>query len=89
VDPQDEAQRHVCSHCGAETHADVVKAAFWREGKLVAIEDIPARVCEGCGEQFYDEVTSRRIEKVVTGQALNPKRQILTPVFSLAEMGDD
>lgn len=86
MDPQNETQQHVCSQCGAATHPGVVKAAFWREERLVAIEGIPARVCEQCGEQFYDEATARRIEKVVTNPNTKAKRQITVPIVSLAEI---
>jgi YgiT-type zinc finger domain-containing protein len=77
---------HRCEHCGSRTHDKVVKAAFWGDRGLVAIEDIPARVCEACGEQFYDEATARKIEKLVADPATGMKRQILVPVFSLAEV---
>jgi len=52
---------------------------------LVAIEDIPARVCKGCGEQFYDDKTAQRIEKIVNGSTSVPKREVTVPVFSLAD----
>jgi YgiT-type zinc finger domain-containing protein len=73
-----------CAYCGADTHEDVVKAAFWAHQGWVVIEDIPARVCEGCGEQFYDDKTAQRIEEIVNGSTALPQRQITVPVFSLA-----
>jgi YgiT-type zinc finger domain-containing protein len=78
----------VCESCGGETYADAVNAAFWGEKGLVAIEDIPARVCKACGEQFYDEETARKIEKVVEDPTSKAKRQIVVPVVSLAEVED-
>lgn len=53
---------------------------------MLAMEDIPARVCRGCGEQFYDEETTRKMEKVITDPALKAGREILVPVFSLTEV---
>jgi YgiT-type zinc finger domain-containing protein len=73
-----------CTLCGAATHEGCVKAAFWGRRGLVAIEDIPARVCEGCGEQFYDDRTAGRIEEIVNGSTTLPERRIEVPVFSLA-----
>jgi len=73
-----------CTCCGADTREDFVKAAFWGPQGLVAIEDIPARVCEGCGEQFYDDQTAQRIEGIVNGSAAVPRQRITVPVFSLA-----
>ncbi len=75
-----------CEHCGSNTREDVVKAAIWGSRGLVVIENIPAWMCEGCGEQFYDEETAREIEKIVAGPAGKAKQEILVPVFSLAEV---
>jgi len=76
-----------CKYCESDTREDLVKAALWGDQGLVAIEDIPARVCDGCGEQFYDEETARLIEQIATGPHVAAGREILVPVFSLAEVG--
>ncbi|MGA2618119.1 MAG: type II toxin-antitoxin system MqsA family antitoxin [Thermoguttaceae bacterium] len=73
-----------CTYCGSDTRADMVRAAFWGRQGLLAIEDIPARVCQRCGEQFYDDQTAQRIENIVDGSGEAPTRQILVPVFSMA-----
>ncbi len=75
-----------CTYCGADTREDRVKAAFWGDRGLVAIEDIPARICQGCGEQFYDDATSQKIERIVNGSAIMSKREIIVPLFSLADV---
>jgi YgiT-type zinc finger domain-containing protein len=85
ADPQEGRTGFPCTYCGAPTHADIVKAAFWGHEGLVAIEDIPARVCEGCGEQFYDDPIAQRIEEIIAASTAPPKRQIVVPVFSLAD----
>jgi len=74
-----------CEYCGSETCADTVRAAFWRDKGLVAIEGIPARICEGCGEQFYDEATTRKIEKILENPTRKARRKVLIPVFSLED----
>jgi YgiT-type zinc finger domain-containing protein len=75
----------VYTRCSAAIREDSVKAAFWGPRGLVAIEDIAARVCEGCGEQFYSEETAHRIEEIVHGLDGVPIREITVPVFSLAK----
>ena len=75
-----------CTHCGASTREDFVKAAFWGKRGLIAIESIPARVCERCGEQFYDEKTAHRIETLVSSSIPVPQREMVVPVFSLADV---
>jgi len=86
---EDDQDHHVaspCEHCGADTHEEVVKAASWSDRGLVAIEGIPARVCKGCGEQFYDEETTGRIEKVMAGAAGKARQEVIAPVFSLTDV---
>jgi YgiT-type zinc finger domain-containing protein len=75
----------VCIYCGAAVREGSVKAAFWGPRGLVAIEDIDARVCEGCGEQFYSEETAHRIERITCGAAGTPNREMTVPVFSLSD----
>ena len=82
--PPDSPAAFPCAYCGADTRAGLVKAAFWGREGLVAIEDIPARVCEGCGEPFYDDETAQRIEGIVNGSTAVPRQRISVPVFSLA-----
>jgi YgiT-type zinc finger domain-containing protein len=81
-DPQSDAVL-ACRECGSETQADMVKAAFWTDRGLVVIEDIPARVCRRCAEQFYDDATAAQIERRLADPSFEPKRQILVPVVSL------
>ncbi|MCX5638528.1 MAG: YgiT-type zinc finger protein [Planctomycetota bacterium] len=75
-----------CKYCGCETKKDVIKAAHWTKRGLIAIEDIPARVCQGCGEQFFEEEVAQRIQKALTYPAAKAKRQIHVPVYSLSQV---
>ena len=84
-DGQDQQLVFRCTFCGAATHEDVVKAAFWGMRGLVAIEDITARVCGGCGEQFYSDETAHRLQQIIHGSAGIPKREMNVPVYSLAD----
>ena len=86
-DHEEEREVLRCEYCGSDTRRDVVQAAFWSDRGLIAIEHIPARMCEGCGEQFYDEQTTERIEQIVTDPAARASREIVVPVFSLSEAG--
>lgn len=35
-------------------------------GKLIVIEDVPAKVCNECGEKYYSPEISRAMEKIAT-----------------------
>ncbi len=84
-DAADRSAASPCEHCDSRTEEDFVQAAFWSERGLIAIKDIPARVCRACGEEFYDQETAQRIEKLVAGPAGEARQKILVPVFSLAD----
>jgi YgiT-type zinc finger domain-containing protein len=75
-----------CKYCGFDTHEDVIKAAIWTNKGLIVVEDIPARLCEGCGEQFFEEEITQRIQNVLTHLLTKAKRQIRVPVYSLSQV---
>jgi hypothetical protein len=52
-------------------------------GKFILIENVPARVNEETGEQFFAPSTVMLLQKIILdGQ--EPKRLIQTPVYSYA-----
>jgi len=74
-----------CKYCGSGTEEEVVQAALRGARGWLILEDIPARVCKQCGEQFYDDRTAERIERITTDPAAKAEREITVPVYSLAE----
>jgi YgiT-type zinc finger domain-containing protein len=85
-DDQGRQRAAPCDLCGSETHEDVVQAAFCLDEGWIAVENIPAWTCQGCGEHFYDEPTAGKIEKLLTAPAGKPKREVAVSVFSLTEV---
>ena len=76
-----------CSYCGAATHEDNVNMALWEGERLVVIEDVPARVCKGCFEQFYDDIVRFEVDQL-RGEGFPlaaAERVVEVPVFSLAK----
>lgn len=55
-----------------------------REGKFYIIENVPARVNEETGEQFFSPATVDQLQKIILGSA-KPDRMIKTPVYHYAE----
>lgn len=39
-----------------------MKSAYWRDAQLVVIDNIPAFVCQGCGERIFDDATSAALD---------------------------
>lgn len=74
-----------CPRCRQPLAATIVRTAVWRGESVSIIEDIPAYVCTGCLEQFYDDDVSEAMRRLAeegfpAGEAA---RHIEVPVFSL------
>jgi len=53
------------------------------KGKFFLIENVPARVCQETGEQYFAPETVERLQDTVWGKT-PPKRYIETPVYEYA-----
>ena len=51
-----------------------------RDGKFVLIEQVPARVCNETGEQFFSRKTFEQIHNIINERTA-PKKTIETPVY--------
>jgi YgiT-type zinc finger domain-containing protein len=73
-----------CSNCGgADVRRAEVRSAFWHEDRLVVVQDIPALLCAGCGEQFYDDTTVVVLD-LLRGNGFDgeARAELRVPVFS-------
>lgn len=50
------------------------------EGQVYLVENVPARVNEETGEQFFTPATVERLQEVIHGKR-KPSRVVETPVF--------
>lgn len=53
------------------------------DGKFYIIENVPARVSEETGEQFFSPETVERLQKTIWGRE-KPKKTIETPIYEFA-----
>ncbi len=78
-----------CPVCeSADTRLARVRSAFWHDDRLVVIEDVPALVCNTCGEQFYDDATVRLIDRM-RANGFPPEDavgELRVPVFSCSNV---
>jgi YgiT-type zinc finger domain-containing protein len=78
----------VCPGCGSSDISMArVRSAFFHEDRLVVIEDIPALVCAGCNEQFYDDQTVVMLD-LLRGAGFPAESacdEIRVPVFSFRD----
>ena len=54
------------------------------EGKFYIIENVPARVNEETGEQFFSPATVEQLQEVILGQRV-PERVMEAPVYEFQE----
>ncbi len=51
-----------CVICkNGQTNNQTVTVTFEQNGKTYVFKEVPARVCENCGEQYIEEDTSHRL----------------------------
>jgi len=77
-----------CGLCNGKTYEDTVKMSMWEGERLVVVEEVPAKVCEKCAEQFYDDLTVHRLE-ALRGRRFpvaEASRLIEVAVFRLPEI---
>ncbi len=55
-----------------------------RDGELIVIENVPARVDPDTGEQFFSPITVERLQSIVWSNH-QPARVIQTPVYEYAD----
>ena len=74
-----------CQRCERLTRAAIVRTNIWLGERLVVVEDIPAQLCEQCGEQYYDEMTSEALRALVLDDldSVEPKRVMEVNVYSM------
>lgn len=73
-----------CPLCKGRLERSVISYTQPYEGKLYVIDNVPAEVCQQCGEIVLDPLTAKRIQELVwSGE---PKGSLQLPVFDLAEV---
>ncbi|HNW61247.1 MAG TPA: hypothetical protein PKI62_16360 [bacterium] len=60
-----------------------VTYSIFKDGKFIIIENVPARVNQETGEQFYSPKTIEKIQELILGNP-KPQRIIKTPVFEFS-----
>jgi YgiT-type zinc finger domain-containing protein len=55
----------MCVVChNGETRPGTTTVAFHREGRTLVVNEVPAQVCENCGEAYVDEQTTDRLLEI-------------------------
>jgi len=70
-----------CEFCDGALRQRVVRAQFPYMGQTIYIDHVPARVCDRCGEQYYEGRVYERMAEI----AKDPSRFVGEVRFPLAE----
>jgi YgiT-type zinc finger domain-containing protein len=75
----------LCPRCERPLVESSTKTAVWQGARVAIVEDVPALVCTGCGEQYYDEDVGDALRRLNEDgfPAADADRVVEVPVFSL------
>jgi YgiT-type zinc finger domain-containing protein len=72
-----------CSLCNGEVIEERVTVDYRWGGKLLAVlEDVPAGVCQNCGEEYYRAEVVQAMEELAKSKKKS-KAKIIVPIYSL------
>lgn len=74
-----------CAECDGELHDQVVQVALWTERGMVVVDRVPARVCETCSEQYYDDAIVSGLRRLIASNFPERLRvgEITVPLYRL------
>lgn len=59
-----------CVICkGGEVKPGTTTFTVEREQMTLVLKEVPARICQQCGEAYFDEATTQRIEQIAEAAA--------------------
>jgi len=77
-------KKELINRCNKHLSERFVTYSLEVDGKFYIIENVPARVNEETGEQYFAPETVEHLQKKIRGDAL-PKKMMETPVFDYSE----
>ena len=70
-----------CSVCHSAAIPKTITYTQWYNGKLVAVENVQAEVCQTCGEEYFSAEVADKIQKVI--ESHNVSKTFEVPVYEL------
>lgn len=63
-----------CDFCQGTTKTRRVKMHHMRKSRLYIVENVPAEICQECGERYYHATTLDAIDRLLDGKHKVKKR---------------
>ena len=75
---------HKCHFCGGEVLEKIITVDYrWGEDLIALIENVPAGVCQICGEQYFKAEIVKEMERLAHSRK-KPNKTIEVPLRQLA-----
>lgn len=71
-----------CYLCRGEIQEQRVDVIRKRKGQVFIIEEVPALVCQRCGERYYTAEVARTMDEKIAEGINKTKRVISVPILS-------
>ncbi len=72
-----------CSYCGGSVDEQLVRVETWIGDQLVVFHDVPAGVCDSCGEEYFGaDIQDKMFELAKTP----PKKTLDVPVYGFSDV---
>lgn len=75
--------KHGCDLCGGRVIEMKTSYIVFYEGHWLIVEDVPARVCQQCGEKLLDPDIVESLQHTIWSKR-KPDKKIETPVFEFS-----
>jgi len=74
-----------CDLCGGKVEKKLINYTLLYEGHWIIVENVPAKVCQQCGEKLFDPKVVERLQKIIWSKQ-TPQKKIKIPVFDLSSV---
>ena len=75
-------KKELCAICSGGLMKFTITHEERRGINLFLFENVPAQVCAGCGEIWFDEATLQQIDRLI--KEGEPTRKVKTPIYDFA-----
>lgn len=76
----------MCDLCGGTLVAGTTSLQLWHDQDLVILRDVPAEICERCGQSHVSAEIAQQVEQFLQNyQQYQPQRYLQVPEFSAAD----
>ena len=73
-----------CYFCRGKIKGEEVSVDFWWGKKLVIFENVPAKVCQQCGEKFFNAEVYKEMERMAQSEG-KPLARITVNIVNFKE----